>query len=1352
MSRRTTTPTRSVRDRHRAWLELVDTEGPFLALPVITRTLPQGVPPMEQDARLAMTAANPAFDRAWDAWDSAADKDAALPAYRTARDTWIDTVLHDVVGWGTRWVPGDPAAAVAASSPDHSVTVTATGVLRHKDTIGALVWVIDPVSSLRDADDDGWSDTPIDRMEQMLRTAAVPIGLVTDGRWWAIVSAPEKTLAASGIVDAQTWVEEPEVRDAFAELLRIGRLVGKDPAERLSHLFAESVLAAEQITEALGAQVRKAVELVLAALDESAAAAQNRGDPDPLPESGDDIYAAVVTVIMRVVFLLFAEERGLLPTGELYAMGYGLSDQRERLEQRERDENAEALDATSLTWHRLLATSNALYGGATFEDLRLPAYGGSLFDPDRFPFLTATTERGTLALAVSDRVMLEVLRAVQIAVVDKEPRRISFRDIDVEQIGYIYEGLLGYTCRRADEVIIGLDGKDGAEPEIPLATLEDLYEEAGGDDKRLGAAIVAWVKEHQPGAEARTANRYAKDAAAGETMSDAEQAIRSVTTDENLLGRLRDWIGLIRRDLRNRPLVVLEGGLFVVETPSRRNAGAHYTPRALAEEVVLHALEPIVYAPGPHQTANRDAWKLKSSTEILDLKVADIACGSGAFLVAAARYLSARLQEAWRAEGRLQDLTATARETKALRQVVARCLYGADINGMAVEMCKLSLWLVSLDRDLPFSFVDDKVLHGNSLLGLTSLRQLEELHIAPKPKPLGQLGMEFSGNELVVRMDVSHRIQRAISLRQELASEVSTADPMRSAATKRSQLRELDEVTTDLRKVADGVIAAGLRLGGKPGKKLDEAYENLRIAIGKALPADGQVPDSSMLDAIIEAGLTPTVVTDYDRWQPLHWCLQVPDVMAGGGFDAVIGNPPFLGATEFSRSSGSNMRGWCVNVAGTGILGKSDLVAYFFQRAATLLRPSGCFGLLATNSISQGDTRAASLEEMLRHGILLYRAVTSRKWPAGAASVWVALVWGSRASAWGSAFVLDGAPTLHIAADLTDSPERLLPPYTLKFGRDIAHKGVEPYGQGFFVPKEAVESWTQSTIDWSSIIKPYVSGDDVNNLAKVRGSRLVIDFFGLSELEASRYRPAFEWVQDRVLPERLNKSAAVQRSPWWRFWRDRPALRARQLRLPSVLVIVRHSECLVPVRVEADQVLGDALTVITVDSYSIQAQLNSSLHAIWALTHGSTLGQAPRYTAHVAQTFPWLPESDELDKLGKKIDLLQEGARIETNSGQRRLYSRVNDLSAQDRELADLRDVQARIDYAVMAAYGWDDVPLDHGFHTYRQMTRWTVSPAARVEILKRLLQENHRRSALEGDASPSTDATETGDSPEGDE
>src|SRR5262249_53981352 len=154
----------------------------------------------------------------------------------------------------------------------------------------------------------------------------------------------------------------------------------------------------------------------------------------------------------------------------------------------------------------------------------------------------------------------------------------------------------------------------------------------------------------------------------------------------------------IRRDLRGVPLVVPIGGLVVAETPSRKNAGAHYTPRSLAEEVVLYALQPLVYEPGPLQTNDEDEWELKSSTAILDLKVADIAAGSGAFLVAAARYLADRVTEAWLKEGLVSDderENPQHAKDRAIREVIARCLYGADINPMAVEMCKLSLWLVS---------------------------------------------------------------------------------------------------------------------------------------------------------------------------------------------------------------------------------------------------------------------------------------------------------------------------------------------------------------------------------------------------------------------------------------------------------------------------------------------------------------------------------------------------------------------------------------------------------------------------------------------------------------------------------
>src|SRR5690606_6597730 len=215
------------------------------------------------------------------------------------------------------------------------------------------------------------------------------------------------------------------------------------------------------------------------------------------------------------------------------------------------------------------------------------------------------------------------------------------------------------------------------------------------------------------------------------------------------------------------------------------------------------------------------------------------------------------------------------------RMVVATCLYGADINAMAVEMCKLSLWLVSLDPKLPFSFVDDKVLHGNALLGLTNARQLRELQIDPD-----SAGAQTSFLDL----DINGTLSKAARLRRQLATEVDDNDPQRSAATKRRQWRTYQGVVAQLSDVADGVIAAGLQLGGKPGKKLREAYENLRIAVDLAHPGEGETPNRAMLDGILKAGLTPTVETDYERWKPLHWILAVPDVMERGGFDAIIGN------------------------------------------------------------------------------------------------------------------------------------------------------------------------------------------------------------------------------------------------------------------------------------------------------------------------------------------------------------------------------------------------------------------------------------------------------------------------------
>jgi hypothetical protein len=304
---------------HRAWLELVETDGPFLAIPPLKRVWPQGIPALDPERLDTLREAKPAFDHAWEALDIDPEDETVQAKYASVRDTWVQTVLRDVVGWreSLAWGPGC-APAVTATSPDRRITVTPDAALHGPDGIGALVSVVDRCDSLHATGIDGWAATAIDRMEAMLRGADVEIGVVTDGRWWALVCARQNSMVASGIVDAQTWVEEPLTRNAFLTVIARQYIIGGDPSERLPKLFEESVAAAEEITEALGAQVRRAVELLIQAFAETAADHRRRGLPDPLPDNPHETYSAAVTVMMRVVFLLFAEERGLLPQSQLF--------------------------------------------------------------------------------------------------------------------------------------------------------------------------------------------------------------------------------------------------------------------------------------------------------------------------------------------------------------------------------------------------------------------------------------------------------------------------------------------------------------------------------------------------------------------------------------------------------------------------------------------------------------------------------------------------------------------------------------------------------------------------------------------------------------------------------------------------------------------------------------------------------------------------------------------------------------------------------------------------------------------------------------------------------------------------
>ncbi|WP_026554345.1 Eco57I restriction-modification methylase domain-containing protein [Arthrobacter sp. 35W] len=1311
---------------HRDWLELVDRDGPFVAIPAIKRVWPQGMPQLGANTKAALRDAKPNFDRAWDDWSKApADDEAAVESYRGARNKWIDAVLRDVARWGAHLVWDDEEhgeSRTQGSSAKLTTADNASGKFVRDGVASALVMVFDPVDSLRDPMNDSWTASPIDRMDALLRKSEQKVGVLTDGRWWAIVCAQDGVMTASGIVDAQTWIEESDVRDAFLELISPQRLAGGSGKDRLPELFKESITAAEDITVALGTQVRRAVELLVTAFSEEAFEARDAGWPDPLPADRELVYEGAVTAMMRVVFLLFAEERSMMPQSPLFTEAYGVSGLLDDLDKRIRDEGAEALDATHDTWHRLLATSKALYGGVTSEDIRLPAYGGSLFDPARFTFLTDVDDRGALAVAVSDRVMLEVLRAVQYAVIgtgkSAERRRVSFRDVDVEQIGYIYEGLLGYTAEDVDEIVVGLVGKDGEEPEIPLRVLEKLAE-ANPASAKFGADVIAWVKKNQPAATTKSAAALLK--LLGEKVEDGEHALLSVTRDEALLARLRPFLGIIRRDLRERPVVIQPGGLAVVETPSRANSGAHYTPKSLAQEVVRYALEPLVFQPGPHQTADESGWKLLDSNEILDLKVADIACGSGAFLVAAAEFLAAKVLQAWHAEG----VTGSAHEleTKARRQVVAQCLYGADINGMAVEMCKISLWLVSLDPKLPFSFVDDKVLHGNSLLGITDIAQLEALHIYPSQTrklwdktqySAGTLFGEGSEAQGLEVLDVRAVIQKAVKLRQRLATEVDENDPARSSKSKRRLWHEYQELTAQMSSVADGIIAVSLEEGGKPGKKLNQRYENFRIAVDRAFAANG-LGSRTMLDDIIDRGLTPKAKTDYGRWKPLHWLLAVPDVMERGGFDGLIGNPAFLHSKKITTAFGKNYRDVLQQVLANGVVGDADLAAYFLLRQSQLISQTGGIGIVVTKSILQSHTKVVGLDQVLAGGAKLVRFSEPFDWGPSGASVSVVKIWITRDAIAGN------------AVTILDEP--LQPVGVL---RVRAYLGTYPNGDGFRVGRQKASSWIQEDPGLAHALYPYIRAADLSQGRPSEAEEYLIDLDGRPESEAREFAVLWDHLETHQRPWHERPDTNTKRKErWWNFERSAGALYRDLDEIERAIAFPRTSNLVMPRWIPANVRYDMGVVVFPYNDWSVFAQLASSLHYHWVLAFGATTRDDPSYAPkRVANTFPWLQSDMDVAAVKEFEELLENSC--ESRRGLRSVMNAFNEEKCSDADIVLLREKFVLLDRVTIDAFGWSDLRPVYGFYEHKNLTRFSVDANSRDEILRRLLKENHLRAALQ--------------------
>jgi hypothetical protein len=778
----------------------------------------------------------------------------------------------------------------------------------------------------------------------------------------------------------------------------------------------------------------------------------------------------------------------------------------------------------------------------------------------------------------------------------------------------------------------------------------------------------------------------------------------------------------------------------LVAGQERRSAGAYYTPSELVQEILDGALDPVV------DERLREAGRepQAQAEALLSITVCDPACGSGHFLLGAAR----RLGKALARVRHLDEEPGPDAVREATREVIGRCLHGVDKNEMAVELCKVALWIEAHVPGRPLSFLDHHIRHGDSLLGVADLAVLD--HGFPD-----EAYQRLQGDEAAV----------ATALRNENRQERGG-----QAAFDEVEIPPSDEEEQQRRRLATLTNNTVAEIQEK-----DRLFQRLR--------SDGTSwwNTARACDAWTAAFLVPKVAANRERvpttrWVRraraghlrgdlvghladlahhhafFHWPLEFGEVLGRGGFDAIIGNPPFLGGQKITGALGVPYREWLVQQLAGGQRGSADLSAYFFRRAAELVRPGGNFAMLATNTIAQGDTREVGLLHLTENGHTIYRAVPSRPWP-GDANLEIAQVWlrrdeqrtangeqrtedpGPHRSPFTShrSPLLDGRPVPAITSYLTPPGRVVGEPHRLAANAGKSFIGSYVLGMGFVLTPEEAQALLDRDPRNADVLFPYLNGQDLNSRPDQSPSRWVINFHDWPLERAEEYADCLAIVREKVKPERDLLRRAVRRERWWQFAERAPALYAAIAGMERVLVLPRVSKFLLSAFQPTTIVSSEQTVVVASASTAAFAALQNEVHEVWARDRSSTLETRLRYApSDCFETFPLPLDLTGLEAVGEAYHEHRRQVMLSRQEGLTKTYNRFHDPAEAAEDIAELRRLHVAMDQAVAAAYGWADLDLGHGFHETRQGQRYTLHPDARQEVLDRLLALNHERYAEE--------------------
>jgi hypothetical protein len=1283
--------------RHKEWLGLLQPVGLVVSPPalvkaqaVIDRT--RVVEVQERLQEIVYTDPNPGTTTGEEAWI----KD--FPAFAEQVLEWMP---EDLVG-----APGQEALPqqLEIVLPDYGETLKPTYAVRDPDSDSWLMLIQEaaPGQSLDEVDPtvekgQGWKATVQEKFERLLRETEIPIGLLDNGTHLRLVYAPRGESSGHLTFPVQAMCEVPGrlILGALEMLLGADRLFNVPSERRLPKLLSDSRDYQAEVSTKLADQVLDALWELLRGFQTADAAVNGRLLGEIARTDPQHIYGGLITTLMRLVFLLYAEDQGLMPGDDVYQRNYSVAGLYDRLRE-DAGNYPDTMDQRYGAWAWLLSLFRLVYDGGGSTPEYLPARHGQLFDPNEYPFLEGRSQTSCYSEVdsiepprIPDGVIYRLLE--KLLVLDGE--RLSYRALDVEQIGSVYEAIMGFEVEVAQGLSIAVRPKD------VVVNVEDILKAKPKDREKL-------LQE-------------ADCKPTGKALS----ALKEAKTPEEVVAALDRRVSLSRT-----PNLLPVGSLYLQPGEERRRTGSHYTPRKLTQPIVETTLRPVLEALGEHPRAD----------QILSLKVCDLAMGSGAFLVEACRQLGEQVMEAWSRDNQLKDVPDDVEPLLAARRLVAqRCLYGVDKNPFAVNLAKLSLWLVTLAKDRPFTFLDHALKCGDSLVGLTRAE-------------IGSFGKDPLDDLPLLKL-IKEKVDRAKSYRTEIQALDTRTD--QDAEDKLARLKQADQQLEDARLTGDVAVAAFFDSAGKSKKEREEIQESYSSLVREWRQSYIQKYERKNPEIKLKT-ISGRLRSAEKPITPFNWEIEFPEVFdrANPGFDAIVGNPPFAGKNTTINSNTEGYLDWLKEIHPESH-GNSDLVAHFFRRAFTTLRKGGCLGLIATNTIAQGDTRSTGLRYLCQNGSTIYNAQKRVKWP-GIAAVVVSVI-NIIKSSYENIKNLDGCPVSKITAFLfhagrDDNPSVLLKNATKSFqgsillGMGFTFDDTNPDATSIAEMHQLIEHNTKN----NERIFPYIGGEEVNSSPTHAHHRYVINFGEMSEAEAREYPDLMKIVEEKVKPQRLAQKREIRARYWWRFGETTPALFRAIAQCDRVLVIARVGQAGAFTFLPSGMVYSEQLIVFALPTYSAFCVLQSRIHEIWARFFSSSMKDDLRYTpSDCFETFPF-PENWEtnptLEAIGKEYYEFRADLMVRNNQGLTDTYNRFHDRDERDPDILKLRELHAKMDRAVLDAYGWTDIPTtceflldyeeeeDESNSRRKKPWRYRWTEEIHDEVLARLLDLNQKRHEAE--------------------